>query len=185
MSGWRSRLASVRPRRRDGEVLPALAAIVLIVAVVAQFAMPVRTEFPDVVGIALRRAPPTPASVVGTYPLLLSRSIFAPSRATGAAAAGETAPVGFNGFSLVGIVVVRNAARVVVRSGDGTSRRLRPGQEIAGWRLAGADRQRAIFIRGGERRVLTVGGSTASVAAMAPAAIDRGGLPVLTEEDDR
>jgi hypothetical protein len=47
-------------------------------------------------------------------------------------------------------------AEVLVRSDEGASISLRVGQAISGWTLVAVSVDRAVFERGGERRILTI-----------------------------
>jgi hypothetical protein len=130
-----------------------------------QLALPYRTALPVDSALAPRRARPAPETPLPTYSALLQSPIFAPDRSPGGATGDKAGPGSLDQLVVVGIAVGHGAAAAVVKAGEGKSQTLRPGQEIAGWRLVGVDASHLTFIRGGERRILTLDPRKAAGAA--------------------
>jgi hypothetical protein len=123
---------------------------------VVQLVLPYRTAMPLDSALAPRRARPVVESPLPTYTQLLQSPIFAPDRTPGGSGAGPAGPASLEGLVVVGIAIRPGAASALVKSGDGPVTKLRPGQEIAGWRLIGVDPSHLSFVRAGERRILTL-----------------------------
>lgn len=144
-------------------------ALVLILAL--QLALPYRSAMPIDNALAPRRARPVAETPLPTYSTLMESPIFAPDRSPGGSgASGPAGPASLEGLVVVGIAIRPGSATALVKTGDGPVTKLRPGQEIAGWRLAGMDPSHLSFVRGSDRRILTLDPRKAVTGAAAPAA---------------
>lgn len=130
---------------------------------VLQLVLPYRSAMPLDSGLAPRRARPVAETALPTYSTLLESPIFAPDRAPGGS--GAAGPASIEGLVVVGIAIRPGSATALVKAGDGPVQKLRPGQEIGGWRLAGVDPSHLSFVRGSERRILTLDPSKAVTGA--------------------
>lgn len=136
---------------------------------VLQLVLPYRSAMPLDSALAPRRARPVVETPLPTYSALLQSPIFAPDRAARGGEAGPAGPASLDGLVVVGIAVRPGVASALVKSGDGPVTKLRPGQEIAGWRLVGVDPSHLSFVRDGERRILTLDPHKAVTGAAAHA----------------
>lgn len=151
------------PRRADQTRLPALLAVLLLVLLGVQLALPPQIDLPEVgVGRPFRLAPIS-VTPLGADPEITARTLFSPSRRPdGAVAAGDkTAPLG--GARPVGAVSVRGRARVFMQDPDGKVRGIELGDSIAGWRLAQVSGGQLLFVRGPESITLPIGASAPPV----------------------
>lgn len=169
--------------------LPLAAAGAGLVALVAQFALPVATPLPEVPpsrprAVAVARVPVAP---VAPDPVVAARTLFAPTRslagegaaaaAAGAAGVAVAAPIDpFAGATLQGIARARGYAAASVRGLDGRARLMRVGERLGGWRLAAIAGNGALFTRGREARRLAVG-ETAPVQSVRALAGGQGEAP--------
>lgn len=156
-------------------MLPAIACAALLLALGMQFALPIRTELPSPVAVPVRHVRGSPAPVVGSYPRVVTASIFSPTRSGGGTAesgAPGASPVvaGIAAYAAVGVAIGPTVATTVVKGPDGQSHTLRLGGAVAGWRLTGLERGRLIFTRAGERHAMTVGARPAATTTTAPGA---------------
>ena len=150
---------------------------------VLQVALPLRTEFPDVVGVSPRHIAATPSPVVGAYPQVVLASVFSPER-TGAAAgkgAAAPAPAGIDAYAAVGVISGPRLASAVIRGPAGVSHVVRLGQQVAGWRLTGLSARGVSFTRNGERRTLALGAKAAASTNPPPST---GGAPGASAGED-
>jgi hypothetical protein len=136
--------------------LPAAAAIVLVLAAVAQFAMPSAASLPPIA----RSAPPAAASAAPmrpvTYAAIMAHPIFAPDRAPPPAEA-EDESGNLNGVSVLGTAIAgRTAAAALVRDSEGEITRVKVGEEVEGWKLVAINKAQLTFDRNGEQRTLGV-----------------------------
>ncbi len=160
-------LPRARPSRRPlPPLLPVLATAVLLAGLVAQFALPVRTPLPEVAPSTARAVPRSimPVAAVPASPLLVQRTLFAPSRrfdpASAAAGSANGAPTvvdPFAGATLAGIARDRAFAVAVLRLAGGTTVSVRPGGRVGDWRLIRVGAASASFARAGVVRTLIVG----------------------------
>ena len=84
---------------------------------------------------------PTAAPAVSA---IYERSLFAPAEASGSMPADAPALIGIAGR-------LNKDAVAMVRSGDGSSRSLKLGESVGGWRLESLAIDAAFFVRGRER----------------------------------
>jgi hypothetical protein len=131
-------------------------------------------------GLALRIARPVQAAPAPERPLVLAASIFAADRravpafaAAGGATpltadagtAGEaSAPAGLEAYVVLGSAAAGRARTALLR-GPGGLRSVRPGQSVAGWRVAAITRDAVTFSRGSRTRSLAVGAGSEAAAA--------------------
>jgi len=135
-----------------------MAATVLVLTAVLQFAVPSSSSLPDQPKLAaahpVEEADATPVAPK-TYPAVMAHPIFAPDRAPPPAeadAAGNLSGVEVLGTAIRGKV----AAAALLRDSDGTISRLKIGEDIDGWKLVSIAPTELTFDRNGERRSLTV-----------------------------
>jgi hypothetical protein len=130
-------------------------------------------------GLALRIARPVQAAPAPERPLVLAASIFAADRrAVPAFAAGgatpltadvgtadeASAPAGLDAYVVLGSAAAGRARTALLR-GPGGLRSVRPGQSVAGWRVAAITRDAVTFSRGSRTRSLAVGAGSEAAAA--------------------
>ena len=154
----RSQPSIALPGPDSPEFAPALACAVLILAVVAQLAIPSGTVLPEDSALAPRRVRPPQVAAIPDYPAILQAPLFAPDRTPRADSGAATG--GDGDFSLMGVAAGRRFAVALVKGPDGKVHSVSPGGEVMGWRLAGLDRAGATLVRGSERMVLALGAST-------------------------
>jgi hypothetical protein len=132
-------------------------ALALALALAAQFAwpragLPTAARGPAILPHRLAR-PPTPPA----WPDLLKAPVFAPDRRPGDPQLSQGEGLGgLEGYELLGVAASPHASTAVLGGPEG-SKILRPGDILAGWRLAAIGRNRAEFERHGVRRNLVVG----------------------------
>jgi len=138
-------------------LVPAVAAIVLLLAVGVQLALPATTSMPAFV----RQAPPgaipavEPVHVAVTaYNAIMAHPIFAPDRAPPPAEADEAGNLG--GVEVLGTAIASKVSAALVRDTDGEFTRLKIGDAIDGWKLVSIKPTELTFDRNGERKSLAV-----------------------------
>ena len=138
-----------RPSRDNGTLLPALLAGVLVLMVALQFALPAEVELPLQIGQAApARLAVREVSRVVPDPIIARSALFAPGRGGG----GNVASAGpLDGAVAVGMVRGRGFARALLQQSDGSAVSVPVGGGYRGWRLAGLNKDYAIFTRDGER----------------------------------
>ena len=130
----------------------ALAATALTILLIVQWLMPLDLGLPTVVAAAV---PPVAAtsSALPPYPGLVPGALFSASRqATDADGTADD----LRAYALLGVSLSPRAASALLK-GPRDFVTLRPGQNLAGWRLAGLDRRQARFDQSGKHIILTVG----------------------------
>ena len=170
------------PRRVELDLTPALLAGALVLGLVIQLALPEASPLAamspagsggrpaDAVRRAAKEAGPRPAAAP-SYPAILDRPLFSPSRSGAVAIAGDVAPLG--ALALLGVASDGGRASATLASAGAPPRSLRLGEAIQGWRLSGVGRDHAILSRGGVVQVLKVG-APAHAAISAPLAVPVG-----------
>ncbi len=140
-----------RPSRDSGTLLPALLSGVLALMVALQFALPAEVELPLQIGQAVpARIATSEVARVVSNPVIMRNALFTPSR--GGSGGGNVATAGpLDGAVVVGTVRGRGFARALLQQSDGSSIAVPLGGGYRGWRLAGLNRDAAIFTRDGER----------------------------------
>lgn len=163
-----------------------MAAFALLLMLVAQFLIPAPAPAAEPGGLALRLGRPVQPTLVAVAPTVLRQPLFAPDRravAGGGVVVAETGeagpprPVGLDAYAVVGTASAGRAARAFLR-GPGGVRAVRPGQQLAGWRVAAIGRDSVRFSRGGRSRTLSVGAGPTVAAAP-----DEGDASLDEEED--
>ena len=155
----------------------ACCALVLVLAM--QFVLPSQTPLPDDQGLAPRRARPVVAPPLPEYSAILAAPVFAPDRRP--SSGGDSAQAAAAGFTILGIAVGRGVGAAVLKSPDGATHVMRPGDTVAGWRLVGLDHAHLILDRQGKRLSLAFDpdhpapAGAASAANAAPDADQEGG----------
>lgn len=154
MSGLKSRLPSGLVSKRNPEVFPALAVVILLMAAGLQIAIPSSADLPQSTAPAARPAPEPVDPGVREYPAILQRPIFAPDRAPvllQAQASGN-----LSGYEVLGTAIAGPVSAALIRDTTGRIIRVKPDAILQGWRLVSIDRTQLLFDRDGERRALTV-----------------------------
>ena len=162
LSGWKFRLPSEFLNPRSPEFIPAMATALLIAAAGMQLALPLPNNLPPETELAPRRAREPAAPVAPDFAAVLATPIFAPDRKPDASAVPVAG--GMNGFIALGIAVAAQNASAVVRGPGGVVQRLKPGDEIQGWKLVTVEFDRLTFERNKERRVLMIQKGTGPLA---------------------
>jgi hypothetical protein len=138
-----------RPSRDNGTLLPALLAGVLVLMVALQFALPAEVELPPQIGQAApARIAAREISRVVSDPAIARRALFTPGRG-GTGSVASAGPL--DGAVAVGMVRGRGFARALLQQSDGRAVSVPIGGGYRGWRLAGLNKDYAIFTRDGER----------------------------------
>lgn len=154
MSGLKSRLPSGLVSKRNPEVFPALAAVILLVAAGLQIAIPSSADLPQNTAPAPRRAAEPIGPTEREYPAILQRPIFAPDRAPVLLQAQASSNL--SGYEVVGTAIAGPVSAALVRDTTGRVIRVKPDAILQGWRLVSIDRTQLLFDRDGERRALAV-----------------------------
>lgn len=142
-----------------------MAAAALITTAGLQLVLPLPTNLPSESALVPRRAREAAPPVSPDFPAVLANPIFAPDRKPDASAIPVAG--GMNGFVALGVGVAGDKATAVVRGPGAAIQRLKPGDEIQGWKLVVVETDRLTFERNQERRVLMI---QKGVAPLAPAA---------------
>jgi len=156
LNRWRSALKSPRPflDLRSRAFLPAAAAAALLSALVFQLTFPAISSLPPKSDLAARRVREPMVAVAMEYPAILKSPIFAPDRAPDPreiAIAG-----GMAGYAVLGTAVAGDTATAIVRTPSGTVERVRPGEDLDGWKLISVTQRELTLERNNEHRILTV-----------------------------
>jgi hypothetical protein len=150
-------LKSLRPssflNRRNPELIPVLATALLLVAAGLQLTLPSQTTLPVASDLAPRRARQPVDPVVPNYPEILRNPIFAPDHKPDASV--EPPAGGMGAFTVLGIATASDgAATALVKTPDGTIQRVRPGEDMNGWKLVDVQLNSLTFEHNGERHIL-------------------------------
>lgn len=156
--------------------LPLALAVALALAAVAQLFGDIDGEPPAAEPMRGRRAialAGEAAPRVPVQPVILARSMFAPSAAPGVAQGASALAGPLGGAIIVGSVRIGRAAYAVVQGPGSRLRNVRVGGRIAGWRLRRLAASEALLERGSERLAIRFG-SAGSVPAPGPQGEERG-----------
>ena len=131
--------------------------MLLVVAAGAQFVLPSQAALPERHRKAATQqqedASEQPRPAPAAYSAIMAHPIFAPDRAPPPAEAEDAGNL--NGVEVLGTAIAGNdAAAALVRDTDGSFRRVKMGEEIAGWKLVAIEPKQLVFDRNGERRTL-------------------------------
>jgi hypothetical protein len=143
-----------------------VAVVLLIAAAAVQFAIPSAAALPerhrkpvvkqqqqddDDDSTTSQQPHPLPAA----YSAIMAHPIFAPDRAPPPAELEETSNL--SGVEVLGTAIAgNNLAAALVRDTDGSFKRVKMGEEIAGWKLVSIQSKELVFDRNGERRTLNL-----------------------------
>ena len=166
MSGSKSPRPSGPASRRSPELLPAAAAILLLLAAVAQFALPSDVELPVAPHAhAATQTAEAERPTMQVYRAVMAHPIFAPDRQPPPAEADESGNL--KGVEVLGTAIAgKNNAAALVRDSEGEFMRVKVGGEIEGWKLVAITPKELTFDRNGERQTMVV--DTAKLRAQAP-----------------
>jgi len=115
-----------------------MTAVALIGGLAVQAVAPAQTALPEDPALASRRLRMPVPPAVPAYAAITSAPVFTPDRRPG----GAELP----GLRLVGIAAFgRSLASAVLRAPDGTTRVVRTGESLQGWRLISVGADRANF----------------------------------------
>lgn len=117
----------------------------LLLLLGVQFAMPFDADLPEQAVLAPRHARLTFKPERKAYPEVLRRPIFAPDRQPML----ETMP----GYALLGVGIAGPLSTAIVQSGSRMTR-IKPGDRLAGWKVASITPDYLFFERNKERRML-------------------------------
>lgn len=130
-----------------------IATALLLVGAGLQLALPSATTLPEPSDLAPRRAREPALPTVPNYPDILRNPIFAPDHKPDASV--EPPAGGMGNFVVLGIATASDgAATALVKTPDGMITRVRPGEDIAGWKLVAVELNALTFERNGERHIL-------------------------------
>src|SRR5438552_609683 len=154
MSVSRFQLPSGSVSRRNPELLPAGAALLLFLIAGFQMTLSSSVELPDDSVPAPRRTLDMPASAPRSYVAILAHPLFAPDRAP---VTLEAQPSGnLNGYEVLGTAIAGDVSTALLRDSMGRVIRVKPDETLQGWRVVSIDRTQLVFDRDGERRALAV-----------------------------
>lgn len=163
MSGSKFQFLSGLISRRNPELFPIVAAIVLLLIAGFQMTLPSSEELPDNMVTAPKRVAEPPPVAAASYAAVLAHPLFAPDRAP---VTVEAQPSGnLSGFEVLGTAIAGNTSTALVRDATGRIVRVKPDESLQGWRLVSIDRMELVFDRDGERRTLSVDMTGAKRAA--------------------
>ncbi|MGZ8370531.1 MAG: hypothetical protein ACXWVJ_02330 [Caulobacteraceae bacterium] len=131
-------------------------------------------ELPDALLSVPARRPQLVAMPIFASPVIGRAALFSPGRTSSGGEGGQSA-----GISLAGVLTSRGFASALVRGPDGKTVAVRPGQSVAGWRLAGVGADAVVLTRGSERLRLGV----QQAADTAPQAEQAGEAETSYEDD--
>jgi hypothetical protein len=129
-----------------------MAAIVLLLAAGAQFAMSSGLDLPKVPRAAAH-ADAADARPVIAYRAIMAHPLFAADRTPPEA---EVDAGNLNGVEVLGTAIAGKNSAALVRDSDGTFTRVKAGEEVEGWKLVSIEPQQLVFDRNGERRTLII-----------------------------
>ncbi len=135
----------------------------------------------DGASLAVRRPRPIAPPLLPEYAAILHAPVFAPDRRPGEIATAQAAGAGggvLAGYAALGSASGGAAATGVLSAPGGTTKTVRRGEALEGWRLVGVERTKLTFRRGAETRVLVIGAPAAVLGAAAPTA---GAAPEATQ----
>lgn len=147
--------------------LPVLAALALFAAAGYQLTFPVISILPAKSDLAPRRVRDPAPPRVAEYPAILEKPIFAPDRKPDPremAIAG-----GMAGYEVLGTAIAGDTSTAVIRTPAGSIERVRPGEDLDGWKLVSVGPRELTLERNNEHRILTVTQQPPVVAAAPPA----------------
>jgi hypothetical protein len=149
--------------------MPVIAAMILLLALVLQFALP-RAAPVEATAVAARSPPTVTPPVALSDAAILRAPIFAPDRRRGANETPTPGGGALDGYAALGSASGHGVAAAVVATPGGATRALRIGEDLEGWRLAAIGRSALTFERNGVRRSLIVGAPARVItdAAQAP-----------------
>ncbi len=145
-----------------------MATAVLMAAAGLQLVLPSATVLPQTSELAPRHPREPQVPPVPDYPAILATPIFAPDRKPDEFAVPVAG--GMAGFEVLGIATAGDTATAVVRGPGGLIRRLKPGEQVQGWKLVAIELHQLTFERDKERRVLMLTKAPAAVVAAPSAA---------------
>jgi hypothetical protein len=145
--------------------MPVFACGALVVALVAQVAIPYGQSLTEASPVAPRRPRPVVAPVLPEYAAILQAPIFSPDRKPGEDEDATPGAGPLGGFAAIGVATGRNFATALLKGPDGSVRTLHPGDTVLDWRLVGIDGTKLTFARGGDRHVMPVGAPVAAAPA--------------------
>jgi len=150
-------LRSQRPSTfgpRSPVFLPALAAASLLVAASFQLTFPPISNLPPKSDLAPRRVREPAGPQVAEYPAILKKPIFAPDRAPDPKDMAISGSM--TGYAVLGIGLAGDAATALIRTPSGTIERVRPGEDVDGWKLLSVGPSELTLAKDNEHRILTV-----------------------------
>ncbi len=186
MSVSRFQLPSGSVSRRNPELLPAGAALLLFLIAGFQMTLSSSVELPDDTVSAPRRALETPAPAPKSYAAILAHPLFAPDRAP---VTLEAQPSGnLNGYEVLGTAIAGDVSTALLRDSMGRVIRVKPDETLQGWRVVSIDRTQLVFDRDGERRALAVDMSRAKAGNIPGvkmgSALNQGTASSRSDDDD-
>lgn len=165
----------------------------LILAAVAQFAMPSSAAVPTRhrAAVSQQAALETARPIPQMYRAIMAHPIFAPDRAPPPAESDDASNL--SGVEVLGTAIAGNTAAALVRDSEGTFTRVKVGEEIEGWKLVSIESKLLTFDRNGERRTLnldvarlkTQPAATGATGTVKPGAFGAtGATPAATDDTD-
>jgi hypothetical protein len=149
------------------------AVAVLLAALALQFALPGTGPGAWVSALAPRRPLAVVPPPVPEYAAILRAPIFAPDRKPGPSALAAPGGGPLSGYAALGVAIDRSGATAVISGPQNSTRTVRTGESVEGWRLVSIERTRVTFERDGARQSLVVG-SPPEVLSQAGAATPAG-----------
>jgi len=154
MSGLKFRLPSGQTSL-SADLLPAVASVLLLIALGAQFATSSGIELPKRAKAAAAQTGLPEQPVAQTFVAIMEHPIFAPDRAPPPLENEEAGNL--SGVEVLGTAIAgKDRAAALLRDSEGTFQRVKVGGAIEGWTLVSIDRDQLVFDRNGERRSLSL-----------------------------
>jgi hypothetical protein len=130
-----------------------MATALLLLAAGLQLTLPSATALPESSDLAPRRAREPAPPAVPNYPEILRNPIFAPDHKPDASV--EPPAGGMGDFTVLGIATASDGvATALVKTPGGTIARVRPGEDMNGWKLVDVQLNALTFEHNGERHIL-------------------------------
>ncbi len=130
-----------------------MATALLLVAAGLQVTLPSATALPEPSDLAPRRAREPASPAVPSYPEILRSPIFTPDHKPDASV--EPPAGGMGDFTVLGIATASDGvATALVKTPGGTITRVRPGEDMGGWKLVAVELNSLTFEHNGERHIL-------------------------------
>ncbi len=132
-----------------------LACAALVVTLGLQFFLPYSGPPVQSSLLAPRRPHLVTTPLLPEYAAILKAPLFAPDRHPGDIGPNTAGALG--AYAALGSISGGSAAAAVLSGPGGSTKTLRTGETLEGWRLAAVDRTKLTFERNGQKHILVIG----------------------------